>query len=884
MADELKFRLSAEDKATKALQGVNKKIDELKKGAGGVTNSFNQFTAALGKIAGPLAAISGGAIGFKKIGDAISEALDVAGEYETRFKTIEGVLNATGYAAGFTADEIRDMAQEIALGTLESTEGVERAAMKLATFKSIGGDAFRTVLELGTDLAALGFGSLEGNVVQLAKALEDPVRGMTALRRSGVSFSAEQEEVIKKLVETGDVAKAQALILEAVAGQVEGAGEAAARGLQGAWDTFGQKTEELNNEIGQLFSDISIAVANTGSALAQWATEQVQALAEVGQAWASLGRAITEHTTGIVQSLREVVNAALGIEDITSVGQKIDDLFVNVLNPFSDAAEGMFGKVVNAINPLSAALDSVGAVGRGLADIFTSSGERQRQAIESVNEAIEKQSAALGGIGSEIEKVAGGIKAQFDAVKNALSSATSEIDKLGKEIFNLNNSAEDFLLEMRGVDDVTRSWEEYKRVVAEIARVQKELANAEQDGDTERQIELKKELLELTKQAAQAAKDAGRDDEAVRQAQEHVEISKDLVGQLKEERSEQEKIAEQMRENLATMTEMVNAAEGVAEKLGMIQDEGGINLDIDMAAFEGQIGKLEKLIGEERQLEIGFDSLHEIKKELEKLDGLTLEASFQINSDVSEVEAQREQIQKDMKAGLTVDSDASAAEADREAVQQPMDATVSIAADASDAEREKASVEEDTQSEHRIDADASQAQKEKQSLEGDTESRHKVDGDTGDAQAKIRQLERDTSSTHTVYVREVKQNATGGLIGLAAGGFPRRRGRIHGPGTETSDSIPAMLSRGEYVIRASSVRKYGAALFDRLNRGLINDIPRFAAGGPVQPRDISAGERSDLPEMAINLSVQGGQPMRLTSSRATAKSLSNALRDLERAR
>lgn len=56
-------------------------------------------------------------------------------------------------------------------------------------------------------------------------------------------------------------------------------------------------------------------------------------------------------------------------------------------------------------------------------------------------------------------------------------------------------------------------------------------------------------------------------------------------------------------------------------------------------------------------------------------------------------------------------------------------------------------------------------------------------------------------------------------------------GYISGPGTGTSDSIPAYLSNGEYVIRAAAVRKLGKNALDLLNRGI--PIPRFADGGMV---------------------------------------------------
>jgi hypothetical protein len=66
---------------------------------------------------------------------------------------------------------------------------------------------------------------------------------------------------------------------------------------------------------------------------------------------------------------------------------------------------------------------------------------------------------------------------------------------------------------------------------------------------------------------------------------------------------------------------------------------------------------------------------------------------------------------------------------------------------------------------------------------------------------------------------------------LATGGF------VSGPGTETSDSIPAMLSDGEFVIKASTVKRYGKGFFDRLNQGQLNvadGVAKFNTGGFVQ--------------------------------------------------
>ena len=62
----------------------------------------------------------------------------------------------------------------------------------------------------------------------------------------------------------------------------------------------------------------------------------------------------------------------------------------------------------------------------------------------------------------------------------------------------------------------------------------------------------------------------------------------------------------------------------------------------------------------------------------------------------------------------------------------------------------------------------------------------------------------------------------GGWPNFAKGGIIKKYmagGSVFGPGTPTSDSIPAMLSNGEYVIRASSVKKYGKTFMDKINSG-----------------------------------------------------------------
>ena len=97
-------------------------------------------------------------------------------------------------------------------------------------------------------------------------------------------------------------------------------------------------------------------------------------------------------------------------------------------------------------------------------------------------------------------------------------------------------------------------------------------------------------------------------------------------------------------------------------------------------------------------------------------------------------------------------------------------------------------------------------------------------------------------------------NAQMGIGGFATGGY------ISGRGTGTSDSIPAMLSNGEFVIKASSVKKYGTNFLNAVNDGSFSRIPvrvaKFANGGSVQDtiNSVSSGVDSFAGKLSSNIS------------------------------
>jgi len=95
-------------------------------------------------------------------------------------------------------------------------------------------------------------------------------------------------------------------------------------------------------------------------------------------------------------------------------------------------------------------------------------------------------------------------------------------------------------------------------------------------------------------------------------------------------------------------------------------------------------------------------------------------------------------------------------------------------------------------------------------------------------------------------------NALGLNYNFASGGI------ISGPGTETSDSIPAMLSDGEYVIKADAVRRVGLPVLDAINAGTFR---RFARGGYVSQGSGTNIPVNGMPNVIVNISNESGVPM-----------------------
>ncbi len=159
--------------------------------------------------------IAAGAVGLLAANVALG--LDSLVDLEKQTAQTNAVLKSTKGVAGVTADAVARLSEKYeALNATIGDEVIRSTQNLLLTFTDIRKDAFEpTLLAILNMNTAMGGdeNSLQARTLQVGKAMQDPVKGITALRKAGVNFSADQIKVIQRLVETGDKLGAQRLII-----------------------------------------------------------------------------------------------------------------------------------------------------------------------------------------------------------------------------------------------------------------------------------------------------------------------------------------------------------------------------------------------------------------------------------------------------------------------------------------------------------------------------------------------------------------------------------------------------------------------------------------------------------------------------------------------
>ena len=246
--------VSALNQTNNASKQLNQTLNTTSKRAGTATANIQRFGISFRSVVGPMVALTGALT-------LANRSLNTFGKRQADLKVLAAQLERIGAGGSRQLDELRAAADRLGDATLFSQDDFIQSFNILSSFRAIAVESFTEVSEVAADIAQVMGSDVKSATVQLAKALEDPKRGLTALSRSGITFNEAQTETIKKLVDSGKLLDAQALILETIKGQYEGAGEAAGKGFAGALDLLSENAADAAEALGKGLEPAATAAA-----------------------------------------------------------------------------------------------------------------------------------------------------------------------------------------------------------------------------------------------------------------------------------------------------------------------------------------------------------------------------------------------------------------------------------------------------------------------------------------------------------------------------------------------------------------------------------------------------------------------------------------------
>jgi len=342
-------------------KGLKQAQYQLNKVRGNFQNLGRNFAIAGAALAGGVA--------------LIGKSLQDAAESQKVFAQTEAVLKSTGTTANGTAKDIQALASSLQKSTAFNDEAILSGANLLLTFKNIQNqagetnDIFDQTVRASLDVARAMGTDASGEAIRLGKALNDPVKGISALTRVGIQFTDQQKEQIKTLTASGDLLGAQKIILAELQSQFGGSAAAYAQ-------TFAGQVESLNNELNDLSEEIGFmvmpAVRDMIAAFREVApelgTKLKAAIASVD--WKAFGKTIVDITTFLIQNadaIFKVITALFTLNTLFNASRAAMGLYnaaaIILGNTFTVTA-GKIGLATGALKVFKTALmlTGIGAV------------------------------------------------------------------------------------------------------------------------------------------------------------------------------------------------------------------------------------------------------------------------------------------------------------------------------------------------------------------------------------------------------------------------------------------------------------------------------------------------------------------------------------------
>lgn len=459
MADKnVKIVLSAQNKAEAALSQVNSQFKDISKGTENLRKGFTTVAAV-------------GTAAFVGVATAIGFSLKAAAEAEQNQAQLNAVLASTGGVAGVTAAKVNELAASLSQVSTFTDDEIVSAQNLLLTFTNLKDNVFPEATQTVLDMSVALGQDLQSSSIQVGKALQDPILGVTALRRVGVNFNEAQQDVIKTLVETGRTLEAQKIILNELATEFGGSALAKAK-------TFGGVMKILTNNISELQEQIGNALLPAFKNVASSFNEVVLRAIKWVETHPAIVRAIVGTATAFTALIAIV--GVLGVAFLTLSAS------AGILGVSVSALLGPIGLIIGGISLLSAVVGVAAYEYGGLKTSTDSAAESAKIFSDKMPDVRD----GIVGISKDAKKAADDLK----KLNKELGDIYKDFAK--KESDSRRSVAELFVEQEEKVTDISKELadkrREYKKAQADkdnndtLSRLDNEITGLEQSLEKEK--------------------------------------------------------------------------------------------------------------------------------------------------------------------------------------------------------------------------------------------------------------------------------------------------------------------------------------------------------------------------------------------------------------
>lgn len=404
MANEVRITVTAQDKTKGVFNGVKAGMKAL--------------------VSGALVLGAGLVVAMGKASEAARESAKITAQ-------TNAVIKSTGGVANISAKAVDQLSNSLSKKTGIDDEVIKSGANMLLTFTNIrneagkGNDVFNQTLPILNDMSVALGQDMKSSAMQVGKALNDPIKGITALKRVGVTFNEEQIKTIKHLVKTGKTAEAQKIILAELRKEFGGSAEAQATWADKAKVAAGNIQEAFGDLVNKTFAPIGKWFVEVGAPAIESFIKKLSKNKELKQSLKALGDAVKDITD----------------KDFAGTLQMIADKLPGIVDGMKDAAEavGEFYDAIVAVN------DVIGKDARG--GMFDEKGPLGKATTwvkkmwkDIKTSFVEGHTAVIDDVKRWVDKVANWIKKLPGRAKNALGSLK---DKIGSEVKEAQDKATD---------------------------------------------------------------------------------------------------------------------------------------------------------------------------------------------------------------------------------------------------------------------------------------------------------------------------------------------------------------------------------------------------------------------------------------------------------